>query len=61
MTRHIADRRSAPGAEKTRAFLQIARMQAPHPAVMALARQPRSPRNSEKTVQFLRIDRGRTA
>jgi hypothetical protein len=60
MTRHIADRRSAPGQDKTRAFLDIARKETPHPAVVALTRQPRGPRKADKTVQFLRIDRGRT-
>ena len=61
MTRHIADRRTQTSGEKTRVFLEIARRQAPHPAVMALTRQTRSPRQGDKTVQFLRIDRGRTA
>jgi hypothetical protein len=61
MTRHIADRRMPTSGDKTRAFLEIARKETQHPAVMALARQPRAPRKGEKTVQFLRIDRGHTA
>lgn len=61
MTRHIADRRMPTSGAKTRAFLDIARKEAPHPAVTALTRQPRASRNGEKTIQFLRIDRGQTA
>lgn len=60
MTRHIADRRMPTSGDKTRAFLEIARKQSPHPAVTALARQPRAARKGEKMAQFLRIDRGRT-
>ncbi|MDP2087106.1 MAG: hypothetical protein Q8K20_18080 [Gemmobacter sp.] len=61
MSRHIADRRTPTSGDKTRAFLEIARKEAPHPAVIALTRQPRSPRKGDKTAQFVRIDRGRTA
>ncbi|MFN3294087.1 MAG: hypothetical protein ACK4S2_08665 [Gemmobacter sp.] len=61
MTRHIADRRLPSTGDKTRAFLDIARKETPHPAVVALTRQPRGPRNGEKTTQFLRIERGQTA
>ena len=57
MTRHIADHRSAPGQDKTRAFLDIERKAGPHPAILALTRQPRAPRKADKTIQFLRIDR----
>ncbi len=61
MTRHVADRRPPASGAKTAVFLEIDRKAIPSPAVMALARQPRAPRNADKLVQFLRIARGRTA
>jgi|GEM_PF-4745501 len=62
MTRHIADTRSASGAEKNRAFFEIARRQREvHPATMELLRRPRPEGEKDRLEAFLRIERGRTA
>lgn len=61
MSRHITDRRTPTTGDKTRAFLDLARKDTPHPATKVLARKPREQGTGNRVVQFLRIERGHNA
>jgi hypothetical protein len=55
MTKHLADHRMASSGGKLRHFLQLSR------TARATWHRPRSAAGKARVVQFLRIERGRTA